>query len=298
MENLDKKGRIWQYLRPRATKRGMSKKIAIIGLGYVGGALNCYFQARGTQAALFDPPKGHHDTSVLTDAEVVFVAVPTPFYLDGSGFDDSYIRAALTTIPGEGKVVVIKSTLKPGTTEKLQADFPHHRLLCNPEFLTEDRAEQDMQFPNRQLVGYTAQSKNDADHIMALLPRAPFERILPATAAEMVKCATNAFYGLKVAYANQLYDLCQKAGVDYEEIKPCIQAEPWMGGSMHWEVIHRGYRGYGGKCLPKDTRMFLQTAEELGIDLSILKQSETYNNELTKSQGLDIQWESGSPKKQ
>ena len=271
--------------------------IAIVGFGFVGGALSRYFEACNVQAGVFDPAKGYNDPSVLADAEIIFVAVPTPFYLDGTGFDDSYIRTALAAIPGEGKIVVLKSTLKPGATEKLQAAFPQHCLLCNPEFLTEDRAERDMQFPNRQLVGYTEQSKDVAARVMALLPRAPFERILPATAAEMVKCATNAFYGLKVAYANQLYDLCEKTGVNYDDIKPCIQAEPWMGGDMHWEVVHRGYRGYGGKCLPKDTRMFLQLAEEVGVDLSILKQSETYNNALTESQGIDIQWEEGSPKK-
>jgi UDPglucose 6-dehydrogenase len=275
----------------------MSAKIAIIGTGYVGSALDRYFQSRGIQAKLFDPPKGHHDAAVLEDAEVVFVAVPTPFYIEGDGFDDTYVRAALNTIPGENKVVVLKSTLQPGSTERLQAAFPQFRVLCNPEFLTQDRAERDMQFPNRQLVGYTAQSKNDADYIMALLPRAPFERIMPATAAETVKCATNSFYATKVAFANQLYDVCQKSGVDYEDIKQCIQAEPWMGGDMHWEVVHRGYRGYGGKCLPKDARMFLQHAEKLGGGLEILKQVEEYNNNLLKGQGVDIRWEEGSPKK-
>jgi UDPglucose 6-dehydrogenase len=271
--------------------------IAIIGAGYVGAALDRYFQSRGIQAGLFDPPKGHHDLSVLQAAEVIFVAVPTPFYMDDAGFDDSYIRAAINTIPGEGKIIVIKSTIQPGTTQRMQEAFPQHRILCNPEFLTQDRAERDMQFPNRQMVGYTAQSKNDADYVMALLPRAPFERIVSATAAETVKCATNAFYALKVAYANQLYDLCQKTGVDYEEIKPCIQAEPWMGGDMHWEVVHRGYRGYGGKCLPKDTRMFIQRAKQVGSPLGLLEQAEQYNNDLAKAQGLDIQWEEGSPKK-
>lgn len=273
-------------------------RIAIVGAGYVGSALNAYFGSRGIQASLFDPPKGHHDTSVLAQADILFVCVPTPFYLDDQGFDDTYVRAALAAIPGEGKVVVIKSTLQPGTTERLQAAFPQHRLLCNPEFLTEDRAERDMQFPNRQLVGYTAQSRGDADAVMALLPRAPFERVLSATAAETVKCATNSFYALKVAYANQLYDLCQKSGINYEEIKPCIQAEPWMGGDMHWEVVHRGYRGYGGKCLPKDTRMFIEQGQRAGSALSILEEAEKYNNDLAASQGLDIQWREGSPKKE
>lgn len=275
----------------------MNAKIAIIGTGYVGGALDRYLKTRGIQAGLFDPPKGYHDVNVLTDAEVVFIAVPTPFYIDGEGFDDTYVRAALNTIPVGNKVVVLKSTLQPGTTERLQIDFPQYRILNNPEFLTQDRAERDMQFPNRQIVGYTAKSKVDADYVMALLPRAPFERIMPATAAETVKCVTNSFYATKVAFANQLYDLCQRSGVNYEDLKDCIQAEPWMGGDMHWEVIHRGYRGYGGKCLPKDVRMFLQHAERHGADLGILKNAETYNNDLLRGQGVDIQWEEGSPKK-
>ena len=272
-------------------------KIAMIGAGYVGSALANYFKSRGIQAGMFDPLKGYADASVLLTAEVIFVAVPTPFYVDGKGFDDVFLQEALRTIPEQEKIVVLKSTLQPGTTERLQSLFPQHRLLHNPEFLTQDRAERDMQFPNRQLVGYTNRSRADADFVMALLPRAPFERIMSATEAETVKCATNAFYAMKVAYANQIYDVCQKSGADYEQIKQCIMAEPWMGGEMHWDVIHRGYRGYGGKCIPKDARMFIQHGDVMGAELSILKHVEAYNNDLVKGQGIDIQWEEGSPKK-
>ena len=272
-------------------------RIAIVGFGYVGKALDTYFRNRGVQAAIFDPPKGHHDAAVLSSAEVVFIAVPTPFYLDGSGFDDTYVRAALNTVPAGDRIIVLKSTLQPGTTERLQADFPGFRILYNPEFLTQDRAERDMQFPNRQIVGYTERSQKNADDIMALLPRAPFERVMRATEAETVKCATNAFYALKVAYANQLHDVCQQSGANYDVIKECIAAEPWMGGGMHWDVIHRGYRGYGGKCLPKDTRMLIQHADALGVDLGLLKQAELYNNALLESQGQDIRWEEGSPQR-
>ncbi len=132
---------------------------------------------------------------------------------------------------------------------------------------------------------------------MGLLPRAPFEKIIPAKEAELVKYFGNAFYALKVAYANQMYDLCQKLGVDYDHVKECAGAEQWIG-PMHLEVFYQGYRGYGGKCLPKDTRSIIQLAKANGVDLSVLTAAETYNNDLVDSQGIDIKWEVGSPKKE
>ncbi len=234
---------------------------------------------------------------VLRDADVIFVAVPTPFYLDGSGFDDSFLRIALDAIPVSGKTVVLKSTILPGTTERFQSSYPQHRILFNPEFLTETRVDEDMQHPNRQIIGYTDASRKDAEMVMDLLPRAPFEKITHATAAEFVKYMGNAFYSLKVAYANQMYELCTKLNVTYDDVKDCLKAEPWMG-TQHWEIHHKGYRGYGGKCLPKDTRSIVQLAQSLGIDLSLLKEAERFNNELVRGQGLDIQWEEGSPKKE
>lgn len=271
--------------------------IAIIGLGWVGGALDRFFQTRNIDVGRYDPPKGLSDNSVLDDADVIFIAVPTPFYLDGSGFDDTYIRAAIEAIPGEGKTIVLKSTILPGTTDRLQALYPQHRFIFNPEFLTQSRVDEDMQHPNRQIIGYTNQSRRDAETVMGLLSRAPFEKIIPARAAEMVKYFGNAFYALKVAYANQMYDLCKQLDIEYDMVKECAKAEPWMG-DMHWEIFYQGYRGYGGKCLPKDTRSILQLGKELGIDMSLLEAAEQYNNELVRKQGKDIQWEEGSPRKE
>jgi UDPglucose 6-dehydrogenase len=272
------------------------KQIAIMGTGMVGGAVDRYFKTQNIQAALYDPPKGLSDTSVLQNADVIFVAVPTPFYLDGSGFDDSFLREALSAIPAEGKIIVLKSTILPGTTDRLQALYPQHRILFNPEFLTESRVDEDMQHPNRQIVGFTEQSKGDAEMVMALLPRAPFQKIVPARVAEMVKYFGNAFYALKVAYANQMFDACEKLGIPYDLVKECAAAEPWVGG-MHLNIVHNGYRGYGGKCLPKDTRSIIQLANTVGVNLSLLRAAEEYNNALVQGQGLDIQWEEGSPKR-
>jgi UDPglucose 6-dehydrogenase len=279
------------------------QKIAIMGLGFVGAALARYFKLQGVEVGHYDPPKGLNDISILRDAEIIFIAVPTPYYLpdrqaglDGTGFDDSYIQTALKTIPVPGKTIVLKSTILPGTTDKIQQLFPQHRVLFNPEFLTQAIADQDMQKPRRQIVGFTQQSRRDAEAVMGILPRAPFEKIIPAKAAELVKYFGNAFYALKVAYANQMYDLCHKLCVDYELVKDCAKAEPWIG-EQHLEIFYQGYRGYGGKCLPKDTRAIIHLAEQLNADLSLLKKAEEYNNDLVSKQGLDIQWEEGSPKK-
>ncbi len=267
-----------------------------MGTGMVGGALERYLKASNVESGLYDPPKGLADTGVLSRADVIFVAVPTPYYLDGTGFDDSFLHKAVQAIQNSGKTIVLKSTITPGTTDKMQELYPQHRFLFNPEFLTEVTADFDMVHPNRQIVGYTSQSRRDAELVMGLLPRAPFEKIMPAKNAELVKYFGNAFYALKVAYANQFYDLCQKLDADYDQIKECGQAEP-MIGKNHLEIFHKGYRGYGGKCLPKDTRAIIQLAEQTGVDLSLLKAAEAYNNPLTESQGLDIQWHEGSPKK-
>jgi UDPglucose 6-dehydrogenase len=271
-------------------------KIAIMGTGMVGSAMQRFFQSQNMEVGVYDPPKGLADTSVLAEADVLFIAVPTPYYLDGTGFDDSFIKAAIEAIPVPGKTIVLKSTILPGTTDRFQAEYPQHRFLFNPEFLTETTVDQDMQKPNRQMIGYTKQSRRDAELVLGILPRAPFEKIIPAQEAELVKYFGNAFYALKVAYANQMFDLCDAMGADYDRVKDCVKAEPWMG-VHHWEIFHKGYRGYGGKCLPKDTRAIIQHAERKGIDLSLLKQAEAYNNELAKGQGLDVQWPEGSPKK-
>jgi len=262
----------------------------------VGGALDRYFKSVNVEAGLFDPPKGLSDTDLLVRAEVVFIAVPTPYYLDGSGFDDSFLHQAIQTIPSTGKTIVIKSTVTPGTTDNLQARYPDHRFLFSPEFLTEITADFDMQHPNRQIIGYTPQSRRDAEMVMGMLPRAPFEKVVTAKTAELIKYFANAFYALKVTYANQMYDLCQKLGVDYEHLRECSVVEPWIGKN-HLEIFHKGYRGYGGKCLPKDTRAIIQLGDTLGADMTVLKAAEEFNNKLTAGQGLDIQWREGSPKK-
>lgn len=250
-------------------------KIGIIGVGMVGGAL-----AKGLpQSVLYDKYKEIGSVKQLNQAEIIFICVPTPF--DGKkGFDLSYVRDAFKLIT-KSKILVIKSTILPGTTEMFQKKHPQHKVLFNPEFLTQESADQDMRYPDRQIVGYTKKSYNVAKDILQILPLAPFERIVPATEAEMAKYFGNCWFSVKVVYANQMYDLCQKLGIDYNRVKECAAADKRIGSS-HLEIFHKGYRGYSGKCLPKDTQALIQKGDELGVDLKLLKTTEKINKVLIK----------------
>jgi UDPglucose 6-dehydrogenase len=258
-------------------------KIGIVGVGMVGGASRKYFESKGIKPFLYDKGKNLGSMDDINQADVIFICVPTPFDKN-EGFDLSYVEEACGKIKGE-KIIVIKSTVVPGATEKLQKKYPQHKFLFNPEFLTETTADQDMSYPDRQIVGYTKKSYNVATDLLMILPLAPFDKIMPATEAEMVKYFGNTWFAIKVIFANQIYDLCQKIGVDYSTIMESAAADKRIGRS-HLEVIHKGYRGYGGKCLPKDIKALIQFADLNGIDLKLHKMAERINKKLMKDQKI------------
>ena len=259
-------------------------KVGIMGVGMVGGAMKRYFEKMGRAPLVFDKGTGEGSLAEVNQADIIFICVPTPYHSESGGFDLSYVREACSNVQGS-KVVVIKSTVVPGATEKLQKEFPQHQFLFNPEFLTELTADQDMQYPDRQIMGYTKESYSVAQDAMMVLPLAPYERIMPATEAELVKYFGNNWFALKVAYANQFFDLCQKLGVDYDNIKEAAAADKRIGRS-HLEVWHKGYRGYGGKCLVKDIRAMIQFGDRMGVDLKLHKTAEVINNQLMKEQNI------------
>lgn len=259
--------------------------IGIIGIGMVGGALKRYFEVAGYPVVVYDPPKGHADAAVFNDAKYVFISVPTPYDEAKGGFDLSFVEAAFKLIP-DGKNVVVKSTVLPGTTQEFQNKYPNLKVLFNPEFLTEETADQDMKFPDRQIIGYTEQSFNVAGDLMQILPLAPFERMMSTTEAEMVKYFGNTWFSVKVVFANQMYDVCEKLGINYDTVRDGAAADKRIGRS-HLQVFHKGYRGYGGKCLPKDTRALIQLGDRMGLSLDLLKTTESLNNKLVEQSSLD-----------
>ena len=264
----------------------MLKKCGIIGVGMVGGALQRYFEnVRGIKPFLYDNGKNLGSPQEINQAEVIFICVPTPFNKEKKYFDIPFLEDAFSKIQGK-KIIVIKSTTLPGTTEMFQQKYPQHNILCNPEFLTEATADQDMSYPDRQIVGYTKKSYNVVGEVMQILPLAPFEKILPATEAEAVKYFGNTWFSTKVIFANQIYDLCQKLGLDYDRIMEAAAADKRIGRT-HLEVWHKGKRGFAGKCLPKDMKAFIKFAEEKGVDLKLHKVVDEINDGLLKSQGIE-----------
>ncbi len=257
----------------------MIYKTGVIGVGTVGGALAKSL----VSPKLYDKYKKIGSPEEINQADVIFLCVPTPFDKQ-KGFDASCIREAIEIIKGE-KIIVIKSTVLPGTTEFFQKKFPQHTFLFNPEFLTESSAEQDMKFPDRQIVGHTEKGRPVAEEIIKLLPRAPYEKIIPATEAEMVKYFGNTFLAIKVTFANQIYDFCQTLGLDYDRIKECAASDKRICGS-HLNVLHGSFRGYGGKCFSKDIKALIQFADKLGVSLKLHKAAEDINEQLIKKQNV------------
>ena len=259
-------------------------KIGIMGVGMVGGALGSYFKKKGVKPLLYDENKNLGSLEEVNRADIIFICVPTPFNKE-KGFDLSFVEKACQNIKGE-KIIVIKSTILPGITEKLQEKYSQHKFLFSPEFLTEATAKQDMERPDRQILGYTKESRDIAENVLQILPSAPFKKIIPAAEAEMVKYFGNTWFSTKVVFVNQIYKLCKKIGIDYEIVRECAVADKMIGPS-HLDVHHKGYFGYGGRCIPKDIRALIQLANEQGLDFKLHKTVEEINNQLMKEQGID-----------
>ena len=305
-------------------------KVGVIGIGMVGEPIKRWFEEclgyrRNKELFCYDtnPKKGFNDD--INKADIVFVTVPTPANPDSS-CDLSAVESAVGTISG-GKIIVVKSTVPPGTIENLQRKYPQKRFIFNPEFLTESQAWLDFIKPDRQIVAHTLKSRGDAKEVLALLPRASFERPwssdytkkdINATEAELAKYAANVFGYVKVIYGNILADLChaitldfnkRKVGakVDYENVREVISADSRIGPA--WlNVEHGNYCGVGGYCFPKDMGAFIKFAENLAGELpggkrtnnaglirslkkgiEVLKAVVAYNETILGLQGLTIE---------
>ena len=251
--------------------------VGIMGLGVVGDGVQHYFQRTDHEIRVYDPNRGLGSVQSINEADVVFICVPTP-YLPERGVDDSAIQNALGLLEGS-KTVIIKSTVLPGTTEALQTRYSQHCLLFNPEFLREAHARTDFLRPDRQIIGYTAQSRHLAGAGLAMLPAAPYMEVMGAREAEMAKYMTNTFLALKVTFANEMSDLCASLDVEYDKVREAVTADLRIGSS-HFDVNDGGYRGYGGKCLPKDTKALLALADRMRVPLRLLRTADRVNESL------------------
>ena len=231
---------------------------------------------------------------------VCFIAVGTPQGEDGSA-DLQYVYDVAESI-GKAingyKVIIDKSTVPVGTAEKVTEIIKAHTnekfdVVSNPEFLKQGAAVDDFLKPDRVVIGSNSQH---ATEIMQEL-YAPFLRtgnpviIMDVKSAEMTKYAANSFLAVKISYANEIANICEKVGADAEMVRIGMCADKRIGSQFLFPGL-----GYGGSCFPKDVKALLKTAKDNGCDYQLLESADKVNklqrqvfiNKITKRFGENL----------
>lgn len=212
-----------------------------------------------------------------------FICLPTPTEKDGSQKSSvAIIRAYLKKIKNYGTdcLFVIRSTLLPGTCKSLSKDTGA-KIVYNPEFLSESTAVHDATHPLIKVVGADDPALGRQVINLWKKIKCPLEISTNTATAEMIKYVFNVFAVVKIVFANQIYDLCQKNGADYEVIHRALHLHPW-GSKNHFRVLDKGGRGAGGRCFPKDIKAFAKYSHS-----KFLKLVEKINLDYLKSSGKE-----------
>ena len=261
--------------------------IGIVGLGHVGRALAAAL-APHFRVLRCDPVLAGSQTAaqLARDCTVLIVCVPTPAGPSGAA-DVSIVRDVVAQIAQAASrasppLVVIKSTVPPGTTQALAQQHALLPLVVSPEFLRQHAAANDLAEATRIVVGLPAPAPPPATLDLlrpvwqVLSPQADVV-VTDAATAELAKYATNAFLALKVTFANQMADACAVLGVDYDAFAQVLALDPRIGASHLAVPGHDAQRGFGGPCLPKDLVALLAV---LGPQLPLLDAVERLNGAL------------------
>jgi UDPglucose 6-dehydrogenase len=294
-------------------------KLAVVGTGYVGLVTGTCFAETGNQVTcvdidinkverlrngeipiyepgldvLFDRNVAEGRLTFTTnlqegikDAEVIFLALPTPPGEDGSA-DLKYILGVandLGPILENYAVIIDKSTVPVGTAEKVHAAIAKNAkvdfdVISNPEFLREGVAVEDFMKPDRVVIGTTSEK---AQKMMEKL-YAPLVRqgnpiiFMDERSAEMTKYAANSFLALKITFMNEIANLCEKVGANVDDIRRGIGTDSRIGKRFLFAGI-----GYGGSCFPKDVQALAKTSSDYGYDFRTLKSVMAVNDDQKK----------------
>jgi UDPglucose 6-dehydrogenase len=265
-------------------------EIGIIGQGFVGNAIYQKFKNYYNILTFdLDITKCNSNEKDLIDkSEVIFVCLPTPMNQDGSCNID-IVEAVIKKIndTSKDKIVVIKSTIPPGTTDKLNSKYENIIIAFNPEFLTERNAIEDYENQTRIILGGPRPATTKLKQVFGkVFPKAEIIKT-DSTHAEMVKYLINTFLSVKVSFANEVYQLCGKLNIDYDKVVEYATHDERLGNS-HWSVPgHDGDFGFGGHCFPKDLSALISLTNELGTLNNVLDATKK-TNDLVR---VDRDWE-------
>ena len=267
--------------------------IGVIGQGFVGNAIYQKFK-KYYKVFTYDLQLKLCNSDleeILQRCKIIFVCLPTPMNKDGSCNLD-ILEGALKEINDQttidDRIVVIKSTIIPGSTDKYNNTYKNIEIVFNPEFLTEANAIDDFENQTRILLGGSVKATTKLKQLYsAVFRNTPKIIKTDAKSAELVKYVTNTFLSTKVSFANEMYKICEALDLDYDKIIEMATLDPRLGDS-HWGVPGPdGDFGYGGHCFPKDLDAILSLCRDLNINTNVLKATKATNNEVRN----DRDWE-------
>lgn len=262
--------------------------IGIIGQGFVGNAV--YQKFKNYYDILtydLDESKSNSTLNQISEkCETIFICLPTPMDEDGR-CNVSIVELELVGLnthnTNNKKNIVIKSTVSPGTTERWNRQYKNLNIVFNPEFLTERNAVKDYENQSRIILGGPRPATTEIKQIFSKV--FPLAHIIKtdSTHAEMVKYLTNSFLATKVSFANEMYEICEGVGVDYDKVIEYATQDERLGNS-HWNVPGPdGDFGYGGHCFPKDVKALITVAKDMDIIPLMLSATDFKNNNVRKN---------------
>jgi len=264
--------------------------IGIIGMGFVGNAI---FQTinQSFKVLTYDINKYKCNStlsSLSQKCKIIFICLPTPTDKKGECNTES-IKDTISQINKFSKdnILILKSTVSIGTTQKLSEIFKNFTLVHNPEFLTEKNSVSDFKNTTRIILGGSKSATSIVSEFYCkLFPDATIVQT-NSNSSELIKYTTNAFLATKVLFANEIYEVCSKLEINYNEIIDSVKLDARIGKS-HWSVPgNDGKVGFGGSCLPKDLLSFTNDFYKLSLSPTLLEAVIEKNNVLRKKNNLN-----------